>query len=153
MYSARCVAQFLFCLGAAAASPVFAQLQTDTLFTWRGYAQHGRCRLRVYAPALTLDRQAVIVIQEIAENEGPSTVYDIAYLAEEVGRSFALAPDSVHWIVHWGAFSFEATTAQRGKEVFLRATFKRTTKGHLGAPQWRVISREEVREYTDRAFW
>ncbi|MDZ4698594.1 MAG: hypothetical protein SH809_02705 [Rhodothermales bacterium] len=132
--------------------PAAAQVRTDSLFSWQGYARAGRCHIRIFEPAPDLDRQSVIVIRELADNSGPTTVNDIAYLVEEVSRGFALAPDSALWIVHWGAFSFEGAADASGKELFLRATFKKSEQGRLSAPQWRVISRNDVVEYTDRAF-
>ncbi len=136
----------------AATPPASAQLVADTLFEWRGYASLGTCRVRLYRPAAGIEREGVVVLQELAENRGPSTVDDIGYLAEEVGRSLGLDPADVYWIVHWGAFSFEGAGGDRGKELFLRATFRRGAGGSLGAPQWRLLFRDEVIAYTDRAF-
>ena len=97
--------------------PAAAQVRTDSLFSWQGYARAGRCHIRIFEPAPDLDRQSVIVIRELADNSGPTTVNDIAYLVEEVSRGFALAPDSALWIVHWGAFRFEAAP-QKSKAEF-----------------------------------
>ncbi len=145
----------LWLLATVIASPnqAVAQVRTDTLFSWQGYARAGRCHLRIFEPAPDLDRTSVVVIRELAENAGPSTVNDIGYLVEEVSRGFGLPPDSTLWIVHWGAFSFPgAAEPASKKELFLRATFKRSEQGRLSSPQWRLIGRNDVVEYTDRAF-
>ncbi len=136
----------------ACLNPSSAQVRADTLFTWQGYARAGQCHIRIFEPAPDLDRHSVVVIRELADNAGPSTVNDIAYLVEEVSRGFGLPPDSAFWIVHWGGFSFPGATETSGKELFLRATFKRSEQGRLGSPQWRLIGRNDVVEYTDRAF-
>ena len=129
-----------------------AQLQADTMFTWRGYAQSGIARVQIYKNPADVDRPRTLVVQEIAKNHGPSVVAELPYLAEEIGRSFSFDPAAAFWVLHWGAFSFE-DAKQSKKELFLRATFKRTKSRKLSSPQWRVIEREEVEMLTDRAFY
>lgn len=141
---------------AALPAPGHAQILADTVFTWQGYGQPGRCRVRVYATPPGEERTHTVVIQELAENAGPSTLDDAALLAELVGRHFGVAPPDAFWVFHWGAFSFDSSfdgaRADRRKELFLRATFRRTERGALGAPSWRVVTREEVETATDRLF-
>ena len=128
-----------------------AQLQVDTLFTWQGYAQSGIARVHIYANTSNADRPRTLVVKEIAGNHGPSVVTELPYLAEEIGRFFNFDPVEAYWVLHWGAFSFEGAKPSK-KELFLRATFKRTRTRQLGSPQWRVIEREEVEVLTDRNF-
>lgn len=136
----------------ALAPPAPAQALLDTLFTWEAYAQDGRCRVRLYpTPPSDARRSHTIVVQELAENPGPSTLRDARHLIESIGRAFALDPAESYWIFHWGAFSFPQARAST-KEVFLRATLRRERNGRLGPPLWRVIFREEVEHYTDRRF-
>ncbi|QXD13911.1 hypothetical protein GQ464_010595 [Rhodocaloribacter litoris] len=148
-----CLTGLVPVLLAMTAIPAPAQLQTDTLFTWQGYDGAGTCRVRIYRmPPAEAHRTHVVVIQELAGNRGPTTVADARHLAEMIGRSFALDPAAAYWIFHWGAFSFEGARPASRKELFLRATFRRTGSHHLTSPTWRVVSREEVEEYTDRHF-
>lgn len=151
----RLLLVIFLCAGIAVISkphPAEAQQLKDTLFVWQGYARPGTCRVRIYNAAPEIQRQHVVVVQELAENHGPTTISDTAYLVEEISRKFGLDPTSTYWVLHWGAFSFEGNRKNRQKELFLRATFRRT-KGHrLGAPQWRVLRREDVEGYTDRHF-
>ena len=128
-----------------------AQPVADTLFTWRGYARMGQCRVAVYPTPSDEERTRTVVLHELARNEGPSTVDDVRYLAEAVGRRFQIDPTEAYWIFHWGAFSF-AGAETNDKELFLRATFHRTSTGRLSSPYWRVIRRNEVLELTDRRF-
>ncbi|MEZ4702689.1 MAG: hypothetical protein R2834_20310 [Rhodothermales bacterium] len=147
----RSVTLLVFVLGLAISQPAEAQLLADTLYSWRGYLTKGTCRLLIYAGGPESDRDRVVVMQELAENKGPTVVSDIAFLTEAIARTYDIEPETAFWIVHWGAFSFEGAGGRR-KELFLRATFKKTGQGRLGAPQWRVVEREDLDLYTDRAF-
>lgn len=124
----------------------------DTLLVWDGYFSQGQTRVQLYPNLADTSRPYTMVLRELATNKGPSTVDDLAYLAEEAGRAFKLDPTRINWILHWGAFSFEAAKKTR-KEIFLRATFKRNRSRHLGRPQWRLVTREEVELLTDRGFY
>ena len=77
---------------------------------------------------------------------------DVQHLVELVARSLDVDPEEAFWVFHWGGFSY-AGSERSGKEFFLRATFRRSDTGSLGAPFWRLISRNTVVDYTDRAFW
>lgn len=129
-----------------------AQPLADTLLTWQGYGRTSQCRVRIYPTPPDAERTHTVVLQELAANHGASTLDEATYLAERVGRHFDLDPALVYWIFHWGAFSFEGAAPDRRKELFLRATFRWTKRQTLGTPQWRVVTREEVEDYTDRLF-
>lgn len=129
---------------------VCAQPQTDTTFTWRSYSQTGTTQVEVYPGPPGDEEEHTILLRELAENHGPSTVEDLQYLADLVGRHLGFDPTQVYWIVHWGAFSFEGAEPDADKALFLRATFNRTKSGSLGSPYWKVLSKPEVRELTDR---
>ena len=133
-----------------AAPDARAQLLADTSFTWQGYAQPGRCHVQIFTSSDD-KRTHTVVIREMAANRGPSTAFDLPYLAEEVSRHFHLDPTTVYWVLHWGAFSYEGARSA-SKELFLRATFRRTKSQRLSSPQWDLVSRDEVRAYTDRHF-
>ena len=129
-----------------------AQALADTAFTWQGYSQAARCRLRIYTTPPGSKRTHVVLLQELAANEGPTTVFDLPYLAEEIGRHFELDPAAAYWILHWGAFSYEGAAPDARKELFLRATFSRTKSQRLSSPRWDLVTRSEVRAYTNRQF-
>jgi hypothetical protein len=104
------------------------------------------------APPDEETRVRTILVRELAENRGPSTLSDVRYLAEHIGRQFGIAPSAATWVFHWGAFSHEGAAPDDDKELFLRATFNRTSTGRLSTPYWKVIDRNAVRELTDRRF-
>lgn len=130
---------------------VAAQPQTDTTLSWRSYSRTGTTQVQVYpAPPDEEDRTHTVVLREIAGNRGPSTVDDLQYLADLVGRRLGLDPTTAYWIIHWGGFSYEGADPDADRELFLRATFNRTKSGNLSSPYWNVISENDVRELTDR---
>jgi len=127
-----------------------AQELVDSLFQWRGYIHPGQARIRIYRTAEDEKRPHTIVLEELAQNRGPLVHEDLPYLVEEICRAFGLEAAGAYWVLHWGAFTFGEIDSK--KELFLRATFNRSSPGRLGAPQWRMIKREEVEELTDRQF-
>lgn len=131
---------------------VYGQPDVDTSFTWQSYARTGMTHIQLYPNPTDEDRPLTVLIREIAANKGPSIVQDLPYLVEEIGRAHKVDPTTIYWVLHWGAFSFSEAGASK-KELFIRATFKRTRSGQLGAPLWRVIGREEVEALTDRKFY
>ncbi len=135
-----------------AAVPARAQALVDTVFAWRGYARTATCHLRIYPTPPDEERTHTVVVRELAENEGPSSVADARHLVELVGRRFDIDPAHAYWIFHWGPFSYAGAAPDRRKELFLRATFRRTRSQHLSTPSWRVVSREDVEDATDRLF-
>jgi hypothetical protein len=128
----------------------FAQPQTDTTLTWRSYSRTGTTQVQVYPGPPDDEETHTIVLRELAENRGPSTVEDLQYLADLVGRRLGLDPTQAYWVLHWGGFSFEGADPNADKALFLRATFNRTSSGNLSSPYWNVISETDVRELTDR---
>lgn len=132
-------------LGPMAASQPLA----DTSFTWRGYTQESQTHVQLYpGPPDDENRDHTVVLRELAENNGPSTLDDIEYVAEQVGRSFGMDPARVAWVVHWGAFSYDGAT-DSDKSVLVRVTFRRTSTGRLSAPYWRIITDNDLHELTD----
>lgn len=133
------------------ALPARAQMLVDTTFTWRGYRHVSSCRVRIYPSITKAGRPVTVVLDELAENRGRTTLDDAPHLVELVARSFLVEPDSAFWIFHWGSFSFPKASSS-DKELFFRATFRRSDSGSLGTPFWRLIDRATVIEYTDRAY-
>lgn len=137
----------LVCLPPAAE----AQLRSDTLFTWQGYGRASMCRVRIYQSGADQKKAQTVVIGESSENRGASTLDDVQHLVELIGRGLSVDPEEAYWVFHWGAFS-HAGAEPSNKEIFFRATFRRSDSGALGTPFWRLVNRETVVEYTDRAF-
>ena len=129
---------------------VHAQILADTLLYWQGYFTMSVCSLRVYHNN-DQDRPHTIVLTELAENRGATLIEDISFVADQVGRTYGIDPTNSYWVVHWGSFSFPNATPSK-KELFLRATFRKTSTNRLGAAQWRIIRREDIESYTDRHF-
>lgn len=127
-----------------------AQPQADTTLSWRSYSRTGTTQVQVYPTPPDEDRTHTVVLREIAENRGPSTVDDLQYLADLVGRRMGLDPTTAYWVIHWGGFSYEGADPDADRELFLRATFNRTKSGNLSSPYWNVVSKNDVRELTDR---
>jgi len=134
------------CLVATAA----AQPTTDTTVTWRSYSRTGTTEVQVYPGPPDEEETHTIVLRELARNRGPSTVEDLSYLADLVGRRLGVNPAQAYWVVYWGGFSFEGGDPDADKGLYLEATFNRTADGDLGSPDWDVISETELRELTDR---
>lgn len=141
----------IFVILLLAGRSAYAQPLADTLVSWRGYARVSTAQVQVYpAPPGDERRDRTIVVRELADSRGPSTVDDVTYLADLIGRHFRLDPARAYWILHWGAFSFRE--AHDGKELFLRVTFRRTSSGRLSSPHWRALSHVDVLELTDRRY-
>jgi len=125
-----------------------AQPVADSLFEWQGYARRSSARISIYGSP-DEKRPHAVIVKELAQNTGLSTIEDARYVVEQVGREFRMDPAKVTWFFRWGYYSF-ADARPSSKELILRATFNRTKTGHLGLPQWRVASFEDLEEATDR---
>jgi hypothetical protein len=123
----------------------------DTLLVWRTYAQEAHARVHLYeAPGDA--RPWTAVVDELASNRAGLATDDARFLAETIGRSFGHDPAEMTFVFRIGAASF-CEGASGGRTLLLRATFSRTRAGRLGAPLWRVITRDELAELTDRALF
>jgi hypothetical protein len=143
----------LLAMAAAAllnAGPAAAQPIVDSTLTWRGYNRTSTTEVRLYpGPPGAERRPHTIVLREVAANRGRSTVDDLRYLADLIGRRLGIDPVAATWVVHWGPFSYAGAGAD-DRDLLLRATFRRTSSGRLSSPYWRVVSRNDVRALTDR---
>lgn len=148
----RLLALFLLMLILAAVpATLSAQPLADTLITWRGYAREAEAQVVIYpAPPDDDRRDRTIVVRELARSKGPSTLADVRYLADRIARAFQIDPARAYWVMHWGAFSHPGATGD--KELFLRVTFRRSDSGRLSSPYWRSVSKNDVRELTDRRY-
>ena len=138
-------------LGTAwAALPASAQ-PADTLVTWQTYGQEGITRVRTF-PSNDEDRPLTIVVDELAENQAGAVTDDVRYFVDDLGRQFGIDPTEATFVFRFTGESFCAD-GDADKLLLLRATFRRTTAGNLGSPSWRLISRDELAELTDRALY
>ena len=139
---------FWIAIGMSAADAL-AQPSVDTGFSWRSYAREGTTHVLVFPT--DPDDPTIVVLREVADNAGPSTINDIRHLVELIGREHGVDPTEAVWVIHWGSFSYRSAEASR-REVFLRATFRRNKSGSISAPSWRILSRAEVQELTGRHY-
>lgn len=129
----------------------YGQMLADTLYSWQGYSKPALCGIQLFKNPSESSKKYTVVLTELAENTGPTTTTEIGYLAEAIGRTYHFDPTMAFWVIHWGDFSYSSAN-KSNKELFIRATFRRTASQRIGAPQWRIISREDVENYTDRQF-
>lgn len=135
---------------ACAASTAFAQ-PADTLVTWRTYGQEGVTRVQTF-PSNDEDRPLTFVVDELAENRAGAVTDDARYFADHLGRQLGVDPTTATFVFRFTGESFcEDGTDE--KLLLLRATFRRTSAGNLSSPSWRLISRDELAELTDRALY
>ena len=129
-----------------------AQAQAiDTLFTWKTYDAESVTRVRVFASE-DEDRPITAVVDELAENEGAAVTDDVRYFVDTFGRAFGFDPVEITFVFRFSGASFSADGTD-DKQVLLRATFRRTSTGNLGSPSWRLLSRDELSDLTDRALY
>ena len=144
----------------ALASPAFAQdaapsptipaatvaAWQDRPLEWRSYdGGTRRATATVYAN-VGRDRERVpfaVVVAADPSNRAPITD-DAQHLAEIVGRALGADPAGL-------AFLFRFRLEGDARPLTVRATFRRSSAGRLSVPAWRVLSPEEVEDYTDRA--
>lgn len=125
----------------------------DYALTWRSYTggtRHATATLygtRRSAPANAsrfdaAERPYTVVIVQGDGNRAPITD-DAKYLAEIIGRDLGVSPVRL-------AFVYRFATEGADRPLSVRATFRLSSSGGLVSPSWRVLSPEEVEDYTDR---
>ena len=143
-----CILALFLTHTALAAQP--GGLPADTLLTWQTYGQAGVARVQTFE-ANDEDRPVTVVVDELAEN--PTLVTDdVRYFVETFGRGVDLDPATATFVFRLSGASFDAE-GEADKTLLLRATFTRTKAGRLSSPSWRVITRDELAELTDRALY
>lgn len=134
------------------ASGAAAQEATvDTLLSWQTYAQDAVARVRIFS-SNDEDRPHTVVVDELAENRAGLVTDDVRYLAETIGRRFGHDPAAAFYVFRFTGASFCADGGE-DKVLLLRATFTRTRTGRLSSPSWRVLTRDELAELTDRRLY
>lgn len=143
--SLRTAALLVLLPAATAAQPA------DTLVTWQTYGQEGVARVQAFE-SNDDDRPWTAVVDELAENGAGLVTDDVRFFVETYGRGVGLDPAGVAFVFRFNGASF-CEGGPEGKTLLLRATFTRTKTGRLSAPNWRVLSRDELAELTDRALY
>ena len=138
-------------LGTAWAAPPASAQPADTLVTWQTYGQEGITRVRTF-PSNDEERPLTIVVDELAENRAGAVTDDVRYFVDDLGRQLGVDPTEATFVFRFTGESF-CEGGGADKLLLLRATFRRTTAGNLGSPSWRLVSRDELAELTDRALY
>lgn len=129
-----------------------AQAQAiDTLFTWKTYDAESMTRVRVFASE-DEERPITAVVDELAENDGAVVTDDVRYFVDTFGRAFGFDPTEITFVFRFSGASFSPEGTD-DKQILLRATFRRTSTGNLSSPSWRLLSRDELADLTDRALY
>jgi len=97
----------------------------------------GRCYLSVYEHRGTLP---VVLVYELASNDGPSVTKAVASIATQVWRQ--LLPDAKEGII-FVAYKDTQRLAGESSERFAEVTFDLDSNA-LHAPRWRHIERADV---------
>jgi hypothetical protein len=140
-------------LGTAwAAVPTASAQLADTLVTWQTYRGEGITRVRTFA-ANDEDRPVTIVVDELAENRTGAVTDDVRYFVDHLGRAFRIDPTAATFVFRFTGGSFCDDGGGGDKLLLLRATFRYTAAGNLASPSWRVISRDELADLTDRMLY
>lgn len=129
-----------------------AQPLADTVLTWRSYSDVRSARVRLFRVD-DADRPTTVVVDERAESTGGPVTDEARYVAETIGRTFGFDPAAATFVFRFTPAGFAAGADEGGKTLLLRATFRRGASGDLGAPSWRVLSRDALADLTDRALY
>ena len=155
----------LLILATCIAAPVAAQdpppitIPSSTIQEWQGYALTWRsysggtrsATATLYGNTSRFDaeeRPYTVVLVQGEGNRAPITE-DAKYLAEIIGRDLGVSPTRLAFLFR---FAIAPTCGAEGTDrpLTIRATFRASSSGGLVSPSWRVLSAEEVEDYTDR---
>ncbi|MEM6327564.1 MAG: hypothetical protein AAF791_10640 [Bacteroidota bacterium] len=136
----------------AAPIPSAQSAMHDQDVTWRSYdlGQQRSARVRVFASE-DQRRPRTVVIDDRAGNGRAPITDEAPFVAETVAREIGFDPTEATFVFRFTAGSFVEDGSDRGKALLVKATFRRTASGILGAPAWRVITSEALEDLTDRA--
>ncbi len=147
------LATLLTASATAAQQPQPFTLPSATVQEWQGYALTWRsynggtrsATATLYDNTSRHDsdeRPYTVVLVQGEGNRAPITE-DAKYLAEIIGRDLGVSPTRL-------AFLFRFAVEDTDRPLTIRATFRLSSSGNLMSPSWRVLSAEEVEDYTDR---
>ena len=122
----------------------------DTELAWRTYSAERSARVRVFHSEDDR-RPHTVVVDDRAGNGAPITD-EAGFVAELAGRELGVDPTAAAFVFRYTPAAFDADGAERGKTLYLKATFRRLATGGLASPSWRVISADAMDRLTDRAF-
>ncbi len=140
---------FVLLFAALTIADVSAQTGVDEVITWRSYSAERSAHVRVLASG-DRDRPFTVVIDESNDGAAGPVTDEARFVAETIGRTFGFDPVEAFFVFRFQVGSSTGASSSN-KVLLLRATFRRGASGDLGAPSWRVISRESLTEITDRA--
>ena len=130
-------------------APELAAQDHDEAVSWRTYASEHSARVRVFASD-DARRPRTVVVDDRASN-GTAVTDDAQFVADVIGRELGFDPVAATFVFRFTPAAFVEDASERGKTLLLKATFRRTSTGALGAPDWRVISSDALEDLTDRA--
>src|SRR5690625_7444022 len=81
-----------------------AQPSVDTAFSWRSYAREGTTHVLIF-PGRS-DDPSVVVLRELADNAGTSTLTDISHIVELIDRVHGVDPEVDNLVLHRGMFMY-----------------------------------------------
>ena len=147
------LATLLTASATAAQQPQPFTLPSATVQEWQGYALTWRsynggtrsATATLYDNTSRHDsdgRPYTVGLLQGGGNRAPITE-DAKYLAEIIGRDLGVSPTRL-------AFLFRFAVEDTDRPLTIRATFRLSSSGNLMSPSWRVLSAEEVEDYTDR---
>lgn len=147
------LATLLTASATAAQQPRPFTLPSATVQGWQGYALTWRsynggtrsATATLYGNTSRHDsdeRPYTVVLVQGEGNRAPITE-DAKYLAEIIGRDLGVSPTRL-------AFLYRFAVEDTDRPLTIRATFRLSSSGNLVSPSWRVLSAEEVEDYTDR---
>ncbi|MEL6614265.1 MAG: hypothetical protein AAFQ43_00930 [Bacteroidota bacterium] len=123
----------------------------DGEVTWRSYDARGirSARVRVF-PCEDERRPRTVVVDDRASNGRAPITDEAPYLAETIGRELGFDPTQATFVFRFTEAAFVEGGSDRGKALLVKATFRRTASGSLGAPSWHLLTPEALEDLTDR---
>ena len=122
----------------------------DTELAWRTYSSERSARVRVFHSE-DERRPHTVVVDDRAGNGAPITD-EAGFVAELAGRELGVDPTAAAFVFRYTPAAFDADGSERGKTLYLKATFRRLPTGGLASPSWRVVTADAMDTLTDRAF-
>ena len=142
----------LFAFALSFAAPASAQhrsVPSDTVITWRTYARAVEVPIQVFTAES--DRRPYTIVLDDRAEYGALLTTDARFFAETVGRGLGVDPAEATFVFRYSAASFSEGEDPGRRALLVRATFSRNRSGTLAAPTWRLITRDELSDLTDRA--
>lgn len=91
-------------------------------YRWQGNQLVGRCRMRSFQTPIGL----VVVLDELADNPGPSVTNAAPDVIRAAAKSLGVDPEDAIFLEHYGDFSYVG--GRGGEETFDRIRLESATK-------------------------